>query len=247
MCVTNTLAVAREQALIILYVFTNTMTELNQKLAKSMPRRYSIRAIYTREKHLCMNLGLKRREGICSKGSYFWEITVHTWLVCGIHEQSSHHISLNNKGRPRCYANSHPLNREHFSQNCVLDYRTNCDLLCIRQCATCALRVLTLLYNNSTTVFSSNITSSSFVPSASSLWSLTICSNGGRRPGVSYHVMDLLPPLLHTASDQNRRRGRPGNEANHNTCHSVKGDKFSSLTPGLLPWLMYSVYKALFS
>ena len=141
-----------------------------------------------REKHLCTNLGLKRREGICSKETYFWEITVHTWLVCGIHEQSTHHISLNKKDRPRCYANSHPLNRTRFGQNCMLDYGTNCDLLCIRQCATCGIHVVTLLCDNSTTAFSSNTTSSSFVPSASSLWSHTICSNGGRRPGVSYHV-----------------------------------------------------------
>ena len=149
-----------------LSVFPSTMTELNQKLTKSMPRRCSIRAIYTKEKYLCTNLEVKEEGGhLLERGPIFWGI----YTISVLHEQSTHHISLNNQGRPRCYANSHPLNRAHFSQNCMLDYRTNCDLLCIRQCATCALHVLTLLCNNSTTVFSSNTISSSFVPSASSL------------------------------------------------------------------------------
>ena len=60
------------------FVFPNTMTELNQKLTKSMPRRCSIRAVYTREKHLCTNLGVKEEGGHLLKGSYFQEITVHT-------------------------------------------------------------------------------------------------------------------------------------------------------------------------
>ena len=59
------------KAIIILYVFPNTMTELNQKLAKSMPRRCSIRAIYTREKHLCTNLGVKEEGGHLLKGVVF--------------------------------------------------------------------------------------------------------------------------------------------------------------------------------
>ena len=47
------------------------MTELNQKLAKSMPRRCSIRAVYTREKHLCLNLGVKEEGGHLLEGVIF--------------------------------------------------------------------------------------------------------------------------------------------------------------------------------
>ena len=54
-----------------------SMTELNQRLLQSKPRRCSIWRVYTMEKYLCKNLGLKsREESICSKGAYFWEITI---------------------------------------------------------------------------------------------------------------------------------------------------------------------------
>ena len=54
-----------------------SMTELNQMLTKSMPRRRSIRGIYTRENTLCKNLGVKEGEGVCSKGVYFRELVVY--------------------------------------------------------------------------------------------------------------------------------------------------------------------------
>ena len=50
------------------------MTELNQKLTKSMPssRRHSLWGIYTREKYLCMKLfGLKEGRGHLVEGGAF--------------------------------------------------------------------------------------------------------------------------------------------------------------------------------
>ena len=117
-------------------------------------------------------------------------------LFTYMNNHAINHISLNKKGRPGHYVKSPTVQDKFQPIPHTSDYGTDCDLLCIRKCATFAIHVLTLLCNNSTTVFSSNTTSSSFVPSASSFWSLTICSNGGRRSEVSYHVMDLLPPFL---------------------------------------------------
>ena len=49
------------------------MTELNQKLTKSMPssRRHSLWGIYTREKYLCMKFGLKKGRGHLVEGGAF--------------------------------------------------------------------------------------------------------------------------------------------------------------------------------
>ena len=55
---------------VISYAYAmNTATELTQKLTKSMPGRQPLR-IFTREKYLCKNSGVKEREGACSKGAY---------------------------------------------------------------------------------------------------------------------------------------------------------------------------------
>ena len=49
------------------------MTELNQKLTKSIPssRRHSLWGIYTREKYLCMKFGLKEGRGHLVEGGAF--------------------------------------------------------------------------------------------------------------------------------------------------------------------------------
>ena len=47
------------------------MTELSQKLTKSMPRRRSIRGVYTREKYQCKNLGVKEGGGRLIEGGVF--------------------------------------------------------------------------------------------------------------------------------------------------------------------------------
>ena len=51
------------------------MTELNQKLTKSMPssRRHSLWGIYTREKYLCIKFGLKEGRGHLVEGGAFSE------------------------------------------------------------------------------------------------------------------------------------------------------------------------------
>ena len=57
---------------------TQSMKELNQKLAKSIPTRRSLH--FTQGKYTdarFRNQGLKKGEGICSKGAYFWELTVY--------------------------------------------------------------------------------------------------------------------------------------------------------------------------
>ena len=71
-------------------------TELNQKLTKSMPRRHSIRGVYTREKYR-KTLGLKRGEGVCSKGAYFREPTVY---VKGGRERKDHFRSFDDFDDP---------------------------------------------------------------------------------------------------------------------------------------------------
>ena len=50
--------------------------ELNQKLTKAR----SIRGVYTQEKYLCKNLGIKRGEDVCSKGAYFRELVVCVYI-----------------------------------------------------------------------------------------------------------------------------------------------------------------------
>ena len=74
---TKTLVVASEQG------YTNFVctclqiqfpTELNQKFTKSMPRF----GAFTQKNAYVKNLGLKRWEGICPKGTYFWE----TYSTC---------------------------------------------------------------------------------------------------------------------------------------------------------------------
>ena len=63
----------------------NTRIELTQKLTKSMPRRRSIRVIYTREKYLCTNLGVKEEGGhLLEGGLFFW---VYTRSVCYMNNQ----------------------------------------------------------------------------------------------------------------------------------------------------------------
>ena len=47
------------------------------KLTKSMPGRQLLQGIFTREKYLCKNSGVKEREGACSKGAY--HKYVKTW------------------------------------------------------------------------------------------------------------------------------------------------------------------------
>ena len=41
-----------------------------------MPRRCLLQTIYTREKHLCKNLGVKEREGCFFEGDVFLELMV---------------------------------------------------------------------------------------------------------------------------------------------------------------------------
>ena len=47
------------------------MTELKQKLAKSMPSRRSIGSIYTKEKYLCIKLWVKEGGGCLLEGGVF--------------------------------------------------------------------------------------------------------------------------------------------------------------------------------
>ena len=55
-----------------MYVFTNTIDNgAKPKLTKSMPRRRSIWGIYTREKYLCKNLGVKEGGGRLLEGGMF--------------------------------------------------------------------------------------------------------------------------------------------------------------------------------
>ena len=55
------------------------MNGLGTRLTTSMPRKRSLRSVYTKEKYLCNKLGLKRGEGNCSKGAYFRELTVYIY------------------------------------------------------------------------------------------------------------------------------------------------------------------------
>ena len=66
------------------YVFMNTINDG----AKSKPhsQRRSILAIYMRKNTYIKTWRLKRREGICSKGAYFWELTLH---ACTMRKHSS--------------------------------------------------------------------------------------------------------------------------------------------------------------
>ena len=47
------------------------MKLIYQKLTKSIVRRHSIQGVYTREKYLCKNLGVKEGEGRLLKGGVF--------------------------------------------------------------------------------------------------------------------------------------------------------------------------------
>ena len=47
------------------------MAKLNQKLTQSIVRRHSIHGVYTREKYLCKNLGLKEGGGHLPEGCAF--------------------------------------------------------------------------------------------------------------------------------------------------------------------------------
>ena len=89
---TNTLAMGSKQGYSHLMcmctcLWSNLMTELNQKCTKSMPRRRLIHGIYTREKYLCKKFRIKEGEGVCSKGPYFWELTVKL-LWCSYHDMN---------------------------------------------------------------------------------------------------------------------------------------------------------------
>ena len=52
------------------------MNGLGTRLTTSMPKKRSLRGVYTKEKQLCNKLGLKRGEGIYSKEAYFWKLIV---------------------------------------------------------------------------------------------------------------------------------------------------------------------------
>ena len=59
-------------------MFTNIIDDRAKRLTKSLPKKRSIRDVYTREKYQCENLMVKEGgEGVCSKGEYFRELTVH--------------------------------------------------------------------------------------------------------------------------------------------------------------------------
>ena len=106
-CATKTLEVARERGcndFVCMCFWIQTTRKLNWKLAKSMPIRCSIRAIYTREKYWSMNLGVKQEGGCLLEGGIFsrnygtYMISVwYTWPI------NTPHL-LNTKSRPRCYA-----------------------------------------------------------------------------------------------------------------------------------------------
>ena len=77
MCATG--GVAREQALIILYVFPNTNKDGDKpKAHKKHAQKMLDKGHLNKGKTHVQIWGLKRREGICSMGAYFQEITVHT-------------------------------------------------------------------------------------------------------------------------------------------------------------------------
>ena len=64
------------------------MKELNQKLAKSMRKRHY--GAFTQGKYThARNQGLKKREGICSKGAYFLEFTVY---LVYLYHRSAHRV-----------------------------------------------------------------------------------------------------------------------------------------------------------
>ena len=63
---------------VCMYLQTQLTKGLNQKLTKTHPEgaRYA-QGIYAQEEYLCKNLGVEEAEGVCSKGVYFQELTVH--------------------------------------------------------------------------------------------------------------------------------------------------------------------------
>ena len=76
---TKALAVARKQRYrnFIVCMFMNTIIELiYQKLTKNIVRSRSIQGICMRGKTYARIWGLKREEGVCSKGPCFRELTV---------------------------------------------------------------------------------------------------------------------------------------------------------------------------
>ena len=68
---------------------TQSMTKLNQKLAKTQKTLDT--DIYTKEKYLCKNLGVKAVGGICSKWAYFGNLWYKhtlgnlTHCICRVH------------------------------------------------------------------------------------------------------------------------------------------------------------------
>ena len=66
------------EAIVILCVhfYKQLMVELSQKVTRSVPKGCSLQGVYTREKDLCKNLGVKEGGGVCSKGANFCELTV---------------------------------------------------------------------------------------------------------------------------------------------------------------------------
>ena len=58
--------------IVCVYVFLNTVNDgAKQKLTKSIPRRHSIRAVYTREENPMQNFGTKEGGACLLKGGVF--------------------------------------------------------------------------------------------------------------------------------------------------------------------------------
>ena len=55
---------------------TQSTKELNQKLAKIMPRRCSLRGVYSRKIYLCKKSGVKEGGGHLFEGDIFRELMV---------------------------------------------------------------------------------------------------------------------------------------------------------------------------